>query len=51
MRMRTEDGLGVANMASMRLQTTTTQQCLQFSYYMELNDNSENAELRYCSNF
>jgi len=45
MRMRTEDGLGVANMASMRLQTTTTQQCLQFSYYMELNDNSENAEL------
>lgn len=45
MRLRSEDGMGVANMASMRLQTTTTSQCLQFSYYMELNENSENAEL------
>ena len=37
--------VGTAKMASMRLTTNSTIQCLRFSYYMNLNQDNDVAEI------
>ena len=46
MMLDSSEGVGVANMISMRLHTNATSQCLHFSYYMNLATNSKGAGIR-----
>jgi len=38
-------GVGTANMASMRMTTNSSEQCLRYSYYMNLNQDNQRAEI------